>query len=74
MTPKEKAEELVKEFYPVCSTTSFAAEKCALILVDKIIDQWDIAYGYIGRMEVVHKNIYDLQYWQMVKVELNKML
>lgn len=70
MTPKEKAVELVNKFerysfeYEVndCeqNTSKWNAKQCALIAVDEIV--------VVGVM-----NFNDMQYWQQVKTEIEKL-
>jgi hypothetical protein len=72
MTPKEKAEELVKLYYnsinpnaPDYFSISWKqAKQCALIAVDEIL-------------EIVSSDesmlITELQYWQQVKQEINNL-
>jgi hypothetical protein len=62
MTPKEKAEELVCEFYdlPIMHAT---AKECALIAVDEIIKAMD---------NVMLPNPFK-QYWNKVKQEIEKL-
>ena len=75
MNAKEQAVELVKRFKGFEMTNeNIASVQCALIMVDEIINQWGYAYGYIGSVAVVKRNIADLEFWGMVKVELNKLL
>lgn len=63
MTPKEKAQELFCKFYLVKDATGFVkitiheAKQCALIAVDEILKEVDI---------------YELQFWQQVKNEIEK--
>jgi len=64
MTPKEKAKELVENFY--CNIdfnecyqgSKTSAKQCALICVDEILNFYDRV---------------DLEYWQEVKQEINKL-
>lgn len=63
MTPKEKAEELVYDFYGIASMSKTAAKQCALIAVDEILDVlWDNG---------TTSNYY--KYWQEVKNEIEKL-
>jgi hypothetical protein len=70
MTPKEKAEELVDQFYNETKVLHQyfwycweAAQKCALIAVDLLMEQ---AY---------RQNDYEgfISYWKEVKQEINKL-
>ena len=65
MTPKEKAEELVNKFDGVGLQMRNEAIACALIAVDEIIDAIDW-----HEFETPNKEI---NYWQEVLNELNKM-
>lgn len=65
MTPQEKAEELVLNFFRIQDdvinheTTRHEAKQCALIAVDEVIK---VAYWPTAR-----------QYWQEVKKEIKKL-
>jgi len=63
MTPKDKAEELVDEYYQLLGEYIFnghfdIAKECALVAVDELIKQ------------VNHS---DVGYWKEVKFEINKL-
>jgi hypothetical protein len=58
MTPKEKAEELVNKFIPLCGM-ELTEIQCALIAVDELIFN-------------AHNN-YMEKYWQEVKTEINNL-
>jgi len=66
MTPKEKAEELVENFY--CNIdfnecyqgSKISAKQCALICVDEVLDN-----------RILNHNTWE--YWQDVKQEINKL-
>jgi hypothetical protein len=65
MTPKEKAEELIKKMYLVHSNsaseiTMYFAKQCTLIAVDEIIKQ-ESTYDL---------SISDIKYWGQVKEEI----
>jgi hypothetical protein len=73
MTPKEKADELVKKMYEVRSgyvsmiTYSFA-KQCALVAVDEMLEELDhLAFDDhdYGTSKMI--------YWQEVKQEINKL-
>ena len=73
MTPKEKAEELVKKMYSVHSNsasdiTLHFAKECALVAVDEIINT-DML---IDEDTYVMTPSY-LQFWQEVKNEIEKL-
>ena len=57
MTPKEKAQELVKRF-----EDGLTIKDCALIAVNQIIDDMHRRY-----------EIVDYRYWQQVKHEIEKL-
>lgn len=78
MTPKEKAEELIRRFY---SIGAIECKQCALIAVDEIIKSeprspsdvdWDDCGG-------THQYYYEAQredadnYWEEVKKEIEKL-
>jgi hypothetical protein len=67
MTPKEKAEELVKKMYAVRSgsvsmITLHFAKQCALIAVDEILKD---------REEIDGMRVINDPYWSKVKQEIN---
>ena len=71
MTPKEKAKELVEKFSAtyivqpngIVMLVSSNPKKCALILVDEILNEFP--QGYNGNFEEKRK-----QYWHEVRCEL----
>lgn len=71
MTPKEKAEELVKRMYKVRSDsvsdiTLYFSKQCALIAVDEIIANIEPSVS----MDVIESRI---KYWQEVKQEIEQL-
>lgn len=57
MTPKEEADKLVKDMYAVHSesvsmVTFYFAKKCALIAVERLIDETKSKYWYEVRDEI----------------------
>jgi hypothetical protein len=86
MTPKEKAEELVKKMYAAHSNsasdiTLMFAKECALIAVDEILKSEprcpsDVDWDDVGG---THKYYYEAEredankYWQQVKQEIEKL-
>ncbi len=65
LTPKEKAEELLNKMaFEVCKTD---AKKCALIAVDEIIKNHK--FPCKRRVDL----ICDVEYWQVVKKEIEKL-
>jgi len=60
MSPKEKAKELIRQFY---SVGAIECKQCALIVVDEIL---------ISKQDLP---IYDVHwdYWQSVKKEIEKL-
>lgn len=69
MTPKEKAEELFKKMYQVRSVagsdiTKYFAKQSALVAVDEILN-----LGYDDRLYLGSN---DVDYWQQVKQEIEK--
>ena len=74
MTPKEKAKELVCNFYAIQSNEYNyginwgMAKQCALIAVNEILDQLDEIINITGGNYVY--NILD--YWTEVKQEIEK--
>ena len=77
MTPKEKAIELIDEFYNItdyvgdCIITKYEAKQCALIAVDEIISQWEYIDTYLSDLGG-ELNI-NLKYWYQVKQEIEKL-
>ena len=79
MTPKEKAKELVDNFYDIDSDAEmyddfkmpiFYAERCALIAVDEIL----LTLNNIKDRDVRGNILLDLiKYWQEVKKEIEKL-
>jgi hypothetical protein len=68
MTPKEKAEELLKRYSNYAG--GWKAEQCALIAVDEILDT--LNYD-IRDLDVIGNILLDLiKYWQEVKQEIEK--
>lgn len=73
MTPKEKAEELVRKMLSkspnvqdgVSSIDIIQAKLCVLVAVDEIMHlfRWNLFYGYEKHLE----------YWQEVKQEIEKL-
>ena len=72
MTPKEKADELVKKIYKVMSDsvsdiTLYFAKQCALIAVDELIN-CSISYDNYNATWASQ-----VKYWQEVKQEIEKL-
>ncbi len=72
MSPKDKAKELVDKFHPMTYTAVHAqnmtgeyadAIRCALILVDEIINNYEEQYKYCKTKS----------YWHEVKTEIEKL-
>jgi hypothetical protein len=59
MTPKEKAEELIKRFY---SVGAIECKQCALIAVDEILNNYYKNHFQTGKK---------IDYWQDVKKEID---
>ena len=76
MTPKEKADELVKKIYKVMSNsvsdiTLYLAKQCALIAVDETIRTLN---EDIRDIDVRGNILLDLiDYWREVKQEIEKL-
>jgi hypothetical protein len=75
MTPKEKADELVYKYYKITKEFEFikgeglvpyygSAKQCALIAADEI-------FYFIMNSE--NSTIYEIEYWQEVKTEIEKL-
>ena len=64
MTPQEKAKELVDKMYGV---TDYQAKQSALVAVDEIIE------NLVNISEGIFTFIYDVEYWQEVKKEIEKL-
>jgi hypothetical protein len=74
MTPKEKAEELVRKYYtfginnvPMQSFSWYECKQCALIAVDEII----LANPHSNTFLNVEYST--MEYWQEVKEEIEKL-
>jgi hypothetical protein len=78
MTPQEKAEELVNDFYDTTPNEAWIneplglskeykaweqAKQCAIIAVDVIIKEWDNEHGRNSKQK----------YWKEVKQEIEKL-
>jgi len=61
MTPKEKAKELIRQFY---SVGAIECKQCALIAVDEILNVTAGLNGWIGGFQ---------SYWEEVKQEIEKL-
>jgi hypothetical protein len=64
MSPKEKAEELIRRFY---SIGAIECKQCALIAVDEVLIAIPEASDYDSRYN------HELVYWQLVKEEIEKL-
>ena len=75
MTPKEKAEELVRKYYsfglnnPAQSFSWYECKQCALIAVDEI----DLLLQNSTPKDDPYGNLFALEYWQEVKQEIEKL-
>ncbi len=65
MTPKEKAQELVRKYWDLGGIDVLEAKQCALIAVDEILD-----VDYFDMSEEHFENI--MEYWEQVKNEIKK--
>jgi hypothetical protein len=62
MSPKEKAIELVEKMFSLSTNNAFPAKQCALIAVDEIFKTFN--------KYTISKQI---EYWEQVKIEINKL-
>jgi hypothetical protein len=74
MTPKEKADELVKKMYAVHSNsasniTLYFAKQCALIAVDEICEILEDN----GLTFIEYHDRTTIEYWLQVKQEIEKL-
>jgi len=72
MKPKEKAEELVNKFIPLCGM-EMTEIQCALIAVDEMINMCKL---YHIHNIVIDTKIYtelSISYWEEVKQEINNL-
>jgi hypothetical protein len=73
MTPKEKAEELIDKFKPLCGgyfggkINKVFAKQCASIAVDEIIKAIDFDWMEVQNLQQQHR------YWQEVKQEIENL-
>ena len=81
MTPKEKAEELVKKYGKTLKKdlkgggykyNVLHAKQCALICVDEILKSVDTEYDIFKENGANFKSGF-LYYWQQVKTEIEKL-
>jgi hypothetical protein len=68
MTPKEKAEELIRRFY---SIGAIECKQCALIAVDEIFEFMKMDDEYTETVSNANSKWVD--YWQEVKQEIEKL-
>jgi hypothetical protein len=74
MTPKEKAEQLVEKFKPLCDgyfggkINKAFAKQCALIAVEEILSHITITTNQSGLIRDFQK-----EYWQQVKTEIENL-
>ena len=82
MTAKVKANELVMKFANFVKSKDFwgddilyqNAKICSIIAVDDIIEALEITISRLTlRMLDKHRCLKDLQYWQQVKLEIEKL-
>jgi len=62
-SPKEKARELVRQFWDLGSMDIIKSKQCALIAVDEIINNYEDRYKYCNSKI----------YWEEVKKEIEKL-
>ena len=63
MSPKEKAEELIEQYITVrWDIDPDTAKQCALIAVDEILDS-----------NMIHLHLHQMDYWEEVKTEIEKL-
>jgi hypothetical protein len=67
MTPKEKARELVRQFWDLGNMDIVKSKVCALIAVDEIIKV--LVELSEGKFTFIH----NVEYWQEVKQEIEKL-
>jgi hypothetical protein len=78
MTPKEKAEQLVRKYYtfglnnPAQSFSWYECQECALIAVDEILKE---KCALIAVDEILNETriLYDISWWFLVKSEIEKL-
>ena len=68
MTPKEKAEELIRRFY---SIGAIECKQCALIAVDEIFEFMKMDDEYTETVSNANSKWVD--YWEEVKKEIEKL-
>jgi hypothetical protein len=75
MTPRQKAEELVRKYYsfglnnPAQSFSWYECKQCALIAVDEI----DLILQKSTPKDDPYTNLASLEYWQEVKKEIENL-
>jgi hypothetical protein len=72
MTPRQKAEKLVNEFYRIIPLDKMTidcnlSKKCALIAVDEILD--------LKHIEILRRNMHEMEldFWDEVKQEIESL-
>ena len=70
MTPKDKAQSLVNQFYPLTATfNNSQAKQCAIICVNEILSASTIKLSDTGS----GKFVYIDEYWNKVLTEIEKL-
>lgn len=80
MTPKEKAKELVEKFrlnvqdYEGSGLNLFKSKQCALITVDEMLGEYQSMSDLESKIVIndeVRFIVHQLEYWMLVKQEIN---
>ena len=71
MTPKEKALQLYKKYWPIIDTLS--VKPCALIAVDEILENVDYFFKELEKDDLPNKFDDEIEYWNEVKQEINNL-
>ena len=78
MTPKEKAEELIRKYYsfglnnPAQSFSWYECKQCALIAVDQVIEMLDVVCKSKS-YDPFEAPMYDLKEWKQIKEEIENL-
>jgi len=78
MTPKEKAKELVDKYTKVYYDLGYdynddRDKQCALIAVDEILENVNYFFTELEKDGLPNKFDDEIEYWQEVKQEINKL-
>lgn len=80
MTAKEKAKELISNFYnemnpsaPYCNLSYNQCKKCALICADEMLEEFNCTHIGFGKLIMNNYRKHKTAYWNQVKQEIEKL-